>query len=158
MIPEHANFDQKASGIIMLINKTKSIVFIFFKWLFVILLYFGCWYMVKCCILFLSAVTIWKQFDVLYKYFMWKMQRTIVSMYRWQDIKIPWFMNVMCLQMLLFLTIVREIYRRTDGKYRNLTAKLKACQRGITLSRHFTIQNQLSRIYHVLQSILTQFH
>lgn len=29
MIPEHANFDQKASGIIMLINKTKSIVFIF---------------------------------------------------------------------------------------------------------------------------------
>lgn len=30
MITEHANFDQKASGIIMLINKTKSIVFIFF--------------------------------------------------------------------------------------------------------------------------------
>lgn len=30
MIPEHANFDQKASDLIMLINKTKSIVFIFF--------------------------------------------------------------------------------------------------------------------------------
>lgn len=131
---------------------------IFFFIFFDILLYFGCWYMVNKVLV--KAVFYFVSSSLMCINFMWykQMLRQLWACKGERILNQPGSWMLCVYKLLLFLTIVREIYRRTDGKYRNLQPNSISMSKGVTLSRHSTSQNQLSLIYHVLQSILTQLH
>lgn len=94
---------------------------IFFFIFFDILLYFGCWYMVNKVLV--KAVFYFVSSSLMCINFMWYIKQMLRQLWACKGERIlnqpgSWMLCVY--KLLLFLTIVREIYRRTDGKYRNL--------------------------------------
>lgn len=93
---------------------------IFFLIFFDILLYFGCWYMVNKVLV--KAVFYFVSSSLMCIDFIWykQMLRQLWACKGERILNQPGSWMLCVYKLLLFLTIVREIYRRTDGKYRNL--------------------------------------